>query len=765
MERHDLLAFTESVKHRFDAARSILSFREYLHEAAHTPTSFCRNSTQYLHDAIHHFGTQSLDTPQGKELRYLIFDRDPQEKGLVPPKTSWVAGQEQAQQALVRMLNQFIRQGRNTRLLLLHGPNGSGKSSLVQCLIDGLERYAHTPEGAIYRFNWIFPSERKVKRSGIGFSTDEKPHIDLDSYAHLNSDQIDARLASPMKDHPLLLLPRPERQGFLLRLRDEGKLPKDFQISEYLRDGDLSPRNRMIFDTLLAHYGGDFQEVLRHIQVERYYPSQRYRRSIVTIEPQMHVDAIARQVTADHSFSALPKVLSTLSLFEPMGALVDANRGLLEYADLLKRPLEAFKYLLGTCETNRVTVDHIILFLDIVMLGSANEQNLDRFKEIAEFTSFKSRIELIRVPYLLRFSTEQALYDQFLQESNLSKHITPHLTQLAAIWAVMTRLRRPNPKRLPEAIASIVESITPLEKARLYDDGTLPRRFNSEQSKLLKQHIHAIALETRNDIHYEGRVGVSPREMRTLLLNTAQNERYASISPLALFDEMESLVQERSVYEFLQLEPKEGYYDPESFIDTLRDIHLDMIEDEFRRASGLVQPNQFQKQFERYIDHVKAYLRKEKLINPVTQKPQDPDPNVMNEVEDILIAKDETRDDFRNATISKIAAASLENPGKKIDLSQIFARSILSLEADFFARHQKRLERIARHVLILLVDPKNNLSESEAQDAAAARDSLIRDFGYSEACVKELVGLLVRERFQQPPAQNTAPTKPEGKKA
>lgn len=416
METLDFLSFTRSVQQRFEEARSILSFGEYLTEVAKDPARHSRNSAQYIQDAFRFFGTRTVETPYGKETRFCIFDQGIGDNGPLAPKVSWVAGQEQVQQTFFRMLGNLVRQGRNTRLLLFHGPNGSGKSSIVQSILDGLERYSHTHEGVLYRFNWIFPSERKVKRSGIGFSSEDKPALDLSSYAHLESEQIDARLASPMKDHPLLLLPRPERLRFLDQLKQQGLFPKDFQLSEYLREGDLSARNRMIFDVLLAHYAGDFEEVLRHIQIERFYISLRYRHAVVQVEPQMHVDAAIRQVTADHSLGALPKALSTLNLFEPLGALVDANRGVIEYTDLLKRPVEAFKYLLGTCETGRATVDRVILYLDLLMIGTANEQNLDRFKEIAEFTSFKSRIELLPVPYLLRYSIEQAIYDQQLQK-------------------------------------------------------------------------------------------------------------------------------------------------------------------------------------------------------------------------------------------------------------------------------------------------------------------------------------------------------------
>lgn len=734
---------TESVCSRFKAARSILSFDEFIEQVRDKPRVFCRSSAQYLHDAMRHFGTYKVKTPYGTETRYRMFDHESEEH------ERWVVGQEQAQQAIFRMLGNFVEEGRNTRLLLLHGPNGSGKSSLVQTLIRGLEEYSRTDEGALYQFNWIFPAE-KLKRSGIGFSS-EAPKADsseLHSYAHLEGDQIEARIPNFLKDSPLLLLPHPERKALFQSLYESGALPTAFKVSDALMQGDLEPRSRMIFDALLAHHGGDFAEVLRHIQVERFYISQRYRKGGVTVEPQMHVDASVRQVSADRSLASLPKPLNNLNLFEAFGAVVDANRGILEFSDLLKRPFEAFKYLLGTSETGRVNVEPVILFLDLLFIGNANELNLDRFKEVSEFSSFKSRIELIKVPYILRFSLEQQIYDHQLAQRAVGKPIVPHLTYLASLWAVMTRFKRPNPERLPDSIASLVTELTPLEKAHLYNDGTIPKRFSVEQAKYLRQSLRELFFESVNDTHYEGRIGASPREIRSVLLNAAQNEEYPCVSPLALFDEFEKLVQQKSVYEFLQLEPRDGYYDPEGFIDVIREEHLRLIDKDFHTAAGLVQADQHSQQLKRYIRHVKAYIQKEKVFNPITQAHEDPDKKLMGRIEDVLLSEDDDTDSFRQGLISKIAVFSLDHPGEEVDVVSLFKDYIEILEKDFFKRQQKRLSRIAQHCLVLLHDDKNSLSDADKEEAQQAIDYMQETLGYPRESLQETIALLLRKRLQ-----------------
>ena len=90
---------------------------------------------------------------------------------------------------------------------------------------------------------------------------------------------------------------------------------------------------------------GSLAETLRHVQVERYFISRRYRVGAVTIGPELSVDAGERQITADRSLASLPTSLQATTLFEAHGELIEAAGGVLEFSDLLKRPLDAFRYL------------------------------------------------------------------------------------------------------------------------------------------------------------------------------------------------------------------------------------------------------------------------------------------------------------------------------------------------------------------------------------------------------------------------------------
>src|SRR5690606_4706670 len=140
-------------------------------------------------------------------------------------------------------------------------------------------------------FHWVFP-RKAITKGAIGFSGERvagRPTVE--SFAHLPDDQIETKLVVEVRDHPLFLIPPALRKRFLEKVELDGvRLPR------WLSQGALCHKNQKIFSALLTSYGGDLAEVLRHVQVERYFISRRYRIGAVTLGPELSVDAHERQV-------------------------------------------------------------------------------------------------------------------------------------------------------------------------------------------------------------------------------------------------------------------------------------------------------------------------------------------------------------------------------------------------------------------------------------------------------------------------------------
>jgi predicted Ser/Thr protein kinase len=471
------------------------------------------------------------------------------------------------------------------------------------------------------------------------------------------------------------------------------------------------------------------------------------------VGPAVSVDAGERQVTADRSLASLPTALQATTLFEAHGELIEAAGGVLEFSDLLKRPIDAFRYLQLTLETGEVPLSQQTVQTNVVMIGSANEVHLAAFREHHEFPSFRGRFELCRAPYLRSFLDEQVIYDtQIAPFAN--RHVAPHATLVAALFAVLTRMRQPEAKRYPDALAPIVSSLTASEKLDLYATGNPPDRLDPDAQKVLRAGIRAIYNETASSVDFEGKTGVSPREIRTLLLDAAQSADYACLSPFAVLTELDTLCRRTSEFDWLkEKQLAGGYHDHRLFRDLARTRLLDAIEDEVRLASGLVEEVRYAELFDRYITHVSVWVKGEKIRNPVTGSFENPDERMMREIEGLLGVK-QKNDDYRRGLISAIAAWAIDHPGEKIVNNVVFPQQLKRIRDTVFADRRKGVAVVVRDLVTLLRDqkrleqPRGDLNEEGRRNAERALERL-KGMGYCEHCALDACSAVLRARFAE----------------
>jgi serine protein kinase len=763
-----LSQLSDSIKKEFDATHRILSYEEYLTLLTVQSKKQLRSSAQYLVDMMDHFGKTELPN---HEVRFKVFDFPID--GITPK----LVGHEEVQLDIYKRLQSFVRQGMNNKLILLHGPNGSAKSTLVHAMMGGLERYSQTQDGAQYTFNWVFPVE-KITKGSIGFQTGYSgpPGAGHKSYAHLPEDEVMARFPCDLKDHPFLLLPKHLRQHTLTELLGKKEGEKAYQsLPHYLREGDLCHRCKMISDAMLNTYAGDFKKVMMHIQVERIFSNRRYRKSLATVEPQMHVDAHYNQLTYNKSIGSLPSTLQNLNLFALSGDIVDGNRGIIEYSDLLKRPIDTFKYLLIACETGAVNIGSSIAYLDTVMLGSTNELQLDAFKEFPDFSSFKARIELIRVPYLLKVSQEKEIYSLILPQitpavdpdptlgDDIGKHITPHVDTVTALWSVLTRLKKPNSINYPPQISSLISALTPLEKAKLYDTGELPGMLTPEDRKLMRASLRKLKEEYNTIPYYEGRMGASVREIKSVLFDASQNPDFPCLSPLAVLFELESFVKRVTEYDFLKQDVKDGFHDASEFILKVRNEYIEIIDHEVRSSMGIYADTQWEDFLRKYVQHVSVLLKKEKIKNSITGSMEEPDRALISEFEKIVDApsikdsgagpggmkEDDTElKNFRQNLISQVGVWSLDHAGQPVVYASVFPEYWKKLEKHYFETQKSVLTKM-HDALVggFELNAKGDHLSDGMKLAQKTVNNMISKQGYCEHCAKEVITFLMKKRY------------------
>lgn len=736
----------DSSQANFRSQKRILSFQHYLDAFVVNSVLLGRNAPQYLLDVFKHFGTRKVGSIGGKVTRFVLFDA-PWEDG-----RNALEGQEAVQLELVRHIRRFsLTAGGCDKLILLHGPNGSAKSTLAGLIFRAMEHYSQLDEGAVFRFNWIFTDRGDSK--GIGF-TAKSEELPRETLAFIDEQLVSCKLSSELREPPIFLIP-PEHRA---RLFDEiiTRNPNDALIAErlrapYLREGTLSMKNKQIYDALLTAYRGDWLKVIRHVQVERYFISKRYRIGAAAIEPQQAVDATARPTAFDQGI-ALPTMLQGLQLMDLSGELIEASGGVLEYSDLLKRNLELNKYLLSTVERGEVSLPGVVAKLNCVMMGTCNEKQLSAFKSTPDFTSYKGRIELVRVPYLLEWRKERAIYKPFIDEIRETRHVAPHTADVAAQWAVMTRLRKPDPGKYPAEIAGTIRRLTPIDKAKLYDDGTVPDGLSSEEKKLLRANIPALRDEHRDDVAefehficaaYEGRRGASAREMKSLLADASSNSERKFLSPLGVFDAMETLLRDKSVYDFLRLDADEGYHDCEAFIEAVRTEYFKRASAEVYDSMGLIASSEYDRQLDEYFKHVRAYVAGEKLLNPRTGAFEDPSAAVMDGVEKMLALK-EPADSYRRNLMTRIAAYSIEHPNEKIDYHEVFSDIFEALRLNFYKAQTRAFMQLAKYVIVYGGEDDSLIPALEKPKVEGTLRVMRERYHYNDDSAKEAIAFVLK---------------------
>jgi serine protein kinase len=353
----------------------------------------------------------------------------------------------------------------------------------------------------------------------------------------------------------------------------------------------------------------------------------------------------------------------------------------------------------------------------------------------------------VRVPYLRRFQVEKEIYDAQITSTTVGKHVAPHATEVAAVWAVLTRLKKPIPDRYKGELREIVDSLRPLEKMHLYDDASSPDRLNLAQAKELRSHLEAVYAESDAYPNYEGRSGASAREIKMALLNAAQSPNYKCLNALAVIEELESLCKDKSVYEFLQQEVVDGYHDHEEFVRVAEAAHLDRVDDEVRDSMGLVSEAQYGELFERYVQNVSHWVKGERMRNRITGDLERPDEGRMGELEAIIMPKGEDAAEFRKGLISSVAAYRLDHPDATMDYTRVFPDAFKRLRGHFFEDRKRQLRKNTENVLKYLSDDRGQLSSRERQQVEETLKAMGSRFGYCEYCAKDSILFLMRKRY------------------
>jgi len=528
------------------------------------------------------------------------------------------------------------------RILLLMGPVGGGKSTIVTMLKRGVERWSRTSDGAVYAIK-----------------------------------------DCPMHEEPLHLIP-PE-------LRPE--IERHYGI--YI-EGELCPQCRYNLEHV---YRGRHEDVLIH----RIVFSEKDRIGIGTFAPSDPKSQDITELTGSIDLSTIGEVgvESDPRAYRFDGELNIANRGLMEFVEMLKVD-EKFLYSLLTLsqEQNIKTGRFALIYADEAILSHTNENEYAAFVSNRKSEALQDRIIMIRVPYNLKVSQEERIYDKLLKQSDALRniHIAPNTLRIAAMFAVMTRLEEPK-----KANIDIVK------KMKLYD-GEDVDGFKSKDVK-----------ELQEDTVREGMDGISPRYIINRLSGALVKDNITCINPI---DALRAVKDGFEQHTGISGEQRERY---QNLVSVARREYDDISKNEVQRAFVYSFEEMAKTLCDNYLDNVEAYCNKEKLKDAITEEEIEPDEKLMRSIEEQIGVSENGKNTFRQEILIRISSHARK--GKPFE----------------YKSHERLKEAIEKKIFSDLKDVVKITTSTKTPDVDQLRrineviDRLVSDNGYCTVCANELL--------------------------
>ena len=650
------------------------TFGEYLRIVEKNP-KVARTAFQRIYDMIISYGTEEFTEYKKKITHYKFFD-DPIGNG-----KDAVFGLGVHLMKLVNAFKAAARQyGTEKRILLLHGPVGSAKSTVVRMLKKGVEAYSKTPEGALYSFTWVKKALDDVR--GIFGSASE--------------------IRCPMHEEPLRLIP--------LELRDKilGEINKNLsEDDKVILEGDSCPSCRYIYRELISYYHGDWAKAMEHIKVRRIVLSEKDRIGIGTFQPKDEKNQDSTELTGDINYRKIAEYGSDSDprAFNFDGEFNIANRGLIEFIEVLKLDVAFLYDLLGASQEHKIKPKKFAQTdIDEVILGHTNEAEFKRFQNNEFMEALRDRTVRIDLPYITKLHEEIKIYEKDYRQGRVrGKHIAPHTLEMAAMWAVLTRLEEPKKANL-----------TLMQKLKLYDGKSLPG-FTEDNVK-----------ELRKEASREGLDGISPRYIQDKISNSLVAEISGGcVNPFMVLNELESGLRHHTL---LKGDDQRKRY--AELLAVVKEEYEDTVKNEVQRAIS-ADEEAISRLCSNYIDNVKAYTQKERVKNKYTGQDEEPDERLMRSIEEKIDIPESRKDDFRREIMNYIGALAVE--GKQFNY-KMNERLHKALELKLFEDQKASIK------LTSLISSVIDRDTQEKIDVVKSR--LIKNYNYCEVCSTDVLNFV-----------------------
>jgi serine protein kinase len=527
------------------------------------------------------------------------------------------------------------------RLLLLLGPPSGGKSTIAILLKRGLEEYSRTDEGALYAIK-----------------------------------------GSPMHESPINLVPASLRGQF----RDTYGVDVT---------GELSPWAR---DRLVREHEGDYLRV----PVERIFLAEASRIGVGTYAPHDPTTADIADLVGSVDLSKVAEVgdEGDPRAWSWSGAVYAASRGLLEMIEILKVKREFLYLLLTLTQEKNVKVSRFpLIHLDETILAHTNLAEFHKFLQEKENEALLDRMVIIKVPYALSFRDEARIYQKLVSGAPAFRdvHLDPHVLKLAAVFAILTRLQKPEREGLDLS-----------KKLRIYAGESIEGFAENEATRL------------KTEAPDEGLGGVSPRFVINAISNAITRSDTRSLTSMELLLALKDAIESDA-----RMDTKQKKLWIDHLVVARKDFYNRWVKEDVHRALFASFEEEAQQLLEKYLDEVEASLDQRQVTDPITGETRPADERFLRSVEEKIKVSDSGKQSFRQEVVRKAMVAF--KAGEKFTLDS-HARMHEAIEQYLFEE---------RRDVLRLVTSSARPDDEARKKISSVQQRLVSEYGYDEHSAKE----------------------------
>lgn len=337
----------------------------------------------------------------------------------------------------------------------------------------------------------------------------------------------------------------------------------------------------------------------------------------------------------------------------------------------------------------------------LFLLHNTNNPEFEKLRADQRMEALRDRTIRIDIPYLLRWDDEIKIYKHAYHPENVRQHIAPHTLEIAALYAVLTRLEEVKDG-----------SVNKVEKAKLYNGQSLPE-WTEDKIKEMKE----------SSSQDEGMKGVSARFIQNAISNVLVNEKDC----VNVFMVLKEITERLKTSTLISNED-----DKKEYLDLVSEVtkeYDEIIKNEVQKA--LIGDEEAIKRLcTQYIDNVMAQVNKAKIENPITGKEEEPNERLMRSIEEKIDVTEQQVNDFRRSIMMHIGTLAQKGEQFKFDSNPQLKRALQ---------------------LKLFEDTKDTIKLSRLSEGAGTVDSDIQEkidalkkrlketYGYCNRCADDIL--------------------------